>query len=73
MTIQASAQVPLITITISASDDVADDVVGAVPRPTTTRGMDGSVNFENQNYHVNVGEDGDISIKRGCGREKKAG
>jgi hypothetical protein len=58
MTIQAGAQAPTMTITISANDDVASDV----PQPTTTRGIDGSVNFENQNYNINVGENGDINI-----------
>jgi hypothetical protein len=58
MTIQASAQAPTMTITISANDDVASDV----PQPTTTRGIDGSVNFANQNYNINVGENGDINI-----------
>jgi len=58
MTIQASAQVPTMTITISANDDVASDV----PRPTTTRAFDGSVNFENQHYNINVGVNGDINI-----------
>lgn len=58
MTIQASAQAPTMTITISASDDVAGDA----PQPTTTRGIDGSVNFTNQNYNINVSENGDINI-----------
>jgi hypothetical protein len=58
MTIQASAQAPTMTITISANDDVAGDV----PQPTTTRGIDGSVNFENQNYNINVSENGDINV-----------
>jgi hypothetical protein len=58
MTIQASAQAPTMTITISANDDAATDV----PQPTTTRGIDGSVNFENQNYNINVSENGDINV-----------
>ena len=58
MTIQATAQAPTMTITISASDDAAGDM----PQPTTTRAIDGSVNFSNQNYHIKVGENGDINI-----------
>jgi flagellar basal body rod protein FlgF len=59
MTIQASAPAPVMTITISASDDVA---ATGVPPPTTTRAVDGSVNFANQNYNINVSENGDINI-----------
>ena len=58
MPIQASTTAPAMTITISASDRVASDV----PPPTTTRGLDGSVDFTNQNYHINVSENGDINI-----------
>lgn len=58
MPIQASAPAPSMTITISTSNDVAE----GAPQPTTTRGIDGSVNFENQNYNINVDENGDINI-----------
>ena len=58
MPIQASAPAPAMTITISTGNDVA----AGAPQPRTTRGIDGSVNFENQNYHINVGENGDINI-----------
>lgn len=59
MAIQASAPAPVMTITISASDDAA---ASDVPPPTTTRSADGSVNFVNQNYNINVSENGDINI-----------
>lgn len=58
MPIQSTAQAPAMTITISASNDVARDV----PQPITTRAVDGSVNFTNQNYHISVSENGDINI-----------
>jgi Domain of Unknown Function (DUF1521) len=58
MPIQASAPAPSMTITISTGNDVVE----GAPQPRTTRGIDGSVNFENQNYNINVSENGDINI-----------
>ncbi len=59
MIIQPSAQPPVMTIiTISGGENTAGDV----PPPTTTRGLDGSVNFENQHYNINVADTGDINV-----------
>jgi hypothetical protein len=59
MIIQPSAQPPVMTtITISGGENTAGDV----PPPSTTRGLDGSVNFENQNYNINVADTGDINV-----------
>jgi hypothetical protein len=46
------------TITISGGDASDDDV----PPPTTTRSADGSVNFENQNYDINIADIGEIKV-----------
>jgi Domain of Unknown Function (DUF1521) len=46
------------TITISAGEASAGDA----PPPTTTRSADGSVNFENQNYYINVHDTGEINV-----------
>jgi Domain of Unknown Function (DUF1521) len=52
-----NATSPTTTITISGGDAS----VGDVP-PTTTRAADGSVNFENQNYNINVHDTGEINV-----------
>lgn len=59
MIIQPSAPPPVMTtITISGGENTASDV----PPPTTTRGANGSVNFENQNYNINIADSGEINV-----------
>jgi hypothetical protein len=59
MIIQPSAQPPVMTtITISGGENTASDA----PPPTTTRGANGSVNFENQNYNIGIADSGEINV-----------
>ena len=49
-----------VTATITISGGTGD--MGDVQPPTTTRGANGSVNFENQNYNINVFSYGEINV-----------
>jgi Domain of Unknown Function (DUF1521) len=59
MTISSTSAQPSIT-NITITD--GNSTVANVPGPTTTYGRDGSVAFENQNYHIGVGAEGNINI-----------
>lgn len=48
------------TTTLSLTSDCA--AAKAAQGPSTTRGADGNVNFENKNYTVKVGDTGEINI-----------
>lgn len=60
MTTTLTAQTTTTTISLTESSNQAGSAKGA--DPTTTRGANGTVDFENDNYTVKVGDTGEISV-----------
>jgi Domain of Unknown Function (DUF1521) len=60
MTTTATAQATASPVTITISSDA--NSTGDVKPPVTTLCTDGSVNFENDHYNINVDESGEINV-----------
>lgn len=59
MTIQSGTPPATVTtIVITGGENTAE----GVPPPTTTRGADGTISFENQNYNIDVRPGGDVIV-----------